>query len=336
MTKVLVTGGCGFIGSHLVDELVEYGCEVVVIDNLSSDNKVYFNEKASYHAVDICDYDSIKHLFKDVSCVFHLAAESKIQKSIQNPILTTKTNTLGTATVLQCARESGVKRFVYSSTSAAYGLNENVPQTEDFPEDCLNPYSITKISGEKQCIMYAKLFGMETIILRYFNVYGPREPSTGPYASVVGLFFRQELQHLPLTIVGDGEQSRDFIHVKDVVGINLRAMSLNLKQYGEIYNVGTGWPIKIKDLATSITSNVKYIEPRLGEAKITHASTDKLTRDFDIYPIKIKLDYYIKKFRDNHTMFNSGIIPRIKIYYDYDDETDEFNATYRSGISYKF
>lgn len=292
--KSLVTGGVGFIGSHIVDALVERGHEVVVIDNQSSTvhDQFYFNPKAQYHQVDIAEYEATKLLYRSVDYVFHCAAESRIQPAIQNPLLAVRTNTLGTATVLQCARENGVKKVMYSSTSSAYGYNEP-PQIETMRDDCLNPYSVSKVAGEKLCSMYYKLFGTQTVIFRYFNVYGPREPIKGPYAPVVGLFLRQHRAGQPLTIVGTGEQRRDFTHVSDVVAANLLAMeSSNLDACGRVYNVGTGNNYSVNELARMISPNVVYIDPRPGEAKETLAMNLRMKQTFGWSP-KVELQSYI-------------------------------------------
>jgi len=191
--KAIVTGGAGFIGSHIVDQLVDKNFEVIVLDTETSKvhENFYYNKKASYYKIDVADYDNTRELYNNVDYVFHCAAESRIQPTILNPLLAIKTNTLGTGVVLQCSREAGVKKVIYSSTSSGYGRVNVPPLTENMPDDCLNPYSVSKISGEKLCAMYTKLFGLKTVIFRYFNVYGPREPLKGPYAPVIGLFLRQ-------------------------------------------------------------------------------------------------------------------------------------------------
>ena len=191
--KSIVTGGAGFIGSNLVDKLISIGHKVICIDNESScsNSNFYWNENAENYKLDICDYEEIKNLFERVDYVFHLAAESRIQNTIDNPIKAIKTNSLGTATVLQCSREKKIKRFVFSSTSSVYG-NNLIPNKENQTPDPLNPYSISKLNGEHLCSAYYKLFGLETVILRYFNVYGNREPSLGLYAPVLGIFKRQK------------------------------------------------------------------------------------------------------------------------------------------------
>jgi len=295
--KSLVTGGAGFIGSHIVDRLINLGHEVIVLDNETSQvhDSFYYNNKAEYHKLDIVDYENTRPLYNGVDYVFHCAAESRIQPTILNPLGAIKTNTLGTGTVLQCAREAGVKKVMYSSTSSGYGLKNEPPLKEDMPDDCLNPYSVSKVSGEKLCSMYTRLFGVKTVIFRYFNVYGEREPLRGPYAPVVGLFLRQHAAGETLTIVPDGTQRRDFTHVNDVVEANILAMNIDEhSHYGEVFNVGTGTNHSVLELAAMISNNIKMIEPRLGEAYITLADNTKLKTVFGWNPSK-KLEDYIKE-----------------------------------------
>jgi UDP-glucose 4-epimerase len=291
----LVTGGAGFIGSHVVDRLIDMGNEVVVIDNESSEvhEQFYHNEKAFYYKLDIADYEATRQLYNGVQYVFHLAAESRIQPAIENPLLAVRTNTLGTATVLQCSREAGVRRVIYSSTSSAYGRKNKPPLTEDMPDDCLNPYSVSKVSGEKLCKMYSDLFGLETVIFRYFNVYGEREPLKGPYAPVVGLFLRQKKSGQPLTIVGDGEQRRDFTHVEDVVNANISAMTA-LGGSGHVFNIGTGRNHSVIELARLISDTVRFIPPRIGESRETLANTRK-ARDILNWRANRQIEDYIQE-----------------------------------------
>lgn len=291
--RSIVTGGAGFIGSHIVDRLINLGHNVLVFDTETSQvhDHFHYNPKAVYYKLDVADYENTRPLYENVDYVFHCAAESRIQPTLLNPLLTIKTNTLGTGTVLQCAREAGVKKVIYSSTSSAYGLKNKAPLREDMPDDCLNPYSISKVSGEKLCSMYTKLFGLKTVIFRYFNVYGPREPLKGPYAPVVGLFLRQSKAQEPLTIVPDGTQRRDFTHVDDVVNVNISAMLKEHEFYGELFNVGTGINYSVLELASMISSNIKFIEPRIGEAYITLADISKTKKTFDWTPNKDIKDY---------------------------------------------
>jgi UDP-glucose 4-epimerase len=294
--KALVTGGAGFIGSNLVDKLLEMRWEVIVIDNESSEcnGEFYWNESAINTKFDIADYTNTRSLYNDVDVVFHLAAEARIQPAIENPIRAVTTNCVGTCTVLQCAREAGVKRVIYSSTSSAYGRN-TPPCVEDMREDCLNPYSVSKVAGEKLCKMYYELYGLETIIFRYFNVYGERQPLKGHYAPVIGLFLRQLGNGEPLTIVGDGEQRRDFTHVSDVVNANVMSAISNPEQnaFGQIYNVGTGTNYSINELANMISDIQINISPRPGESKETLADNKKMRNTFGWSP-KVSIDTWVK------------------------------------------
>ena len=287
MTKSLVTGGAGFIGSNLVDRLLEMGHEVVVIDNEYSDahDQFYWNEKAQNYKYDIRDYVNTRPLYDGVDYVFHIAAEARIQPAIENPIEAVSINSVGTVTVLQCAREAGVKRVMYSSTSSGYGLNQT-PNIETQPDDCLNPYSVSKVNGEKLCKMYTDLFGLQTVCFRYFNVYGERQPLRGQYAPVIGIFMRQRAAGEPLTIVGDGNQRRDFTYVGDVVKANIMAAISNPDpdSFGQVYNVGTGNNYSINQIARMFDHETVNITPRPGEARVSLANNQKLRKTFGWEP----------------------------------------------------
>jgi len=279
MTKPLslVTGAAGFIGSNLVDYLLKQGHSVVCVDNESANNeKFHWSDKTINVSGDITDYKFMKNVFTDVEYVFHLAAESRLQSAIQNPIQAVQKNCVGTTVMLQCAREVGVKRFVYSSTSSGYG-NNPYPNVETQPDDCLNPYSASKIAGEKFCKMYTDLYGLETVVLRYFNVFGHRSPQRGQYAPVIGIFQRQRDAGEPLTIVGDGSQRRDFVHVEDVARANYLASLMPLKGHeGEVFNVGSGSAYSIKEIADAISDDQVYIDKRSGEMETTFADITKI------------------------------------------------------------
>ena len=281
MTSVsLVTGAAGFIGSNLVEHLLDQGHSVVCVDNESANNEKFHwsheNGMVINVKVDITDYKGMKNIMSGVDYVFHLAAESRLQSAIMNPIEAVKKNCVGTTVMLQCAREAGVKRFVYSSTSSGYG-NNPYPNVETQPDDCLNPYSASKIAGEKFCKMYTELYGLETVILRYFNVFGRRSPSKGQYAPVIGIFQRQRDTGEPLTIVGDGAQRRDFVHVEDVARANYLAATMPLKGHaGEVFNVGTSNAYSIQQIADSISDNQVYIDKRSGEMETTFADITKI------------------------------------------------------------
>jgi UDP-glucose 4-epimerase len=291
--KSIVTGGAGFIGSHIVDKLIELGHEVIVIDNESAitHEQFYYNDKATYHKMDIADYPGTRHLYEGVDYVFHLAAESRIQPAIANPLLCVNTNVYGTAVVLQCAREAEVKKVIYSSTSSAYGRKNTPPLREDMLNDCLTPYSVAKTSGEELCKMYTNLFGLKTVSLRYFNVYGPREPLKGSYAPVVGLFLRQMRADEPLTIVGDGTQRRDFTYISDAVDANIRMMSYEGDMMGTVFNVGTGVNYSIMELAQMISTKFRLIPRRPGESQETLADITKIFLTTGWRPTKSIVDY---------------------------------------------
>jgi len=302
MSLCLVTGAAGFIGSNLVERLIAEGHSVVAIDNESAEchDKFNWNKQAENYVYDICDYNDIAPLFKNVDYVFHLAAEARIQPSLINPFLATKTNILGTLNVLQAARNAGVKRVVYSSTSSAYGKKHQVPYKEDMVPDCLTPYSVSKVAGEEYCKLYTRLFGLSTVTLRYFNVYGKNQPLKGQYAPVVGLFIRQHDANQPMTIVGDGLQRRDFTHVDDVVEANiLAATSSNPQASGELFNIGTGTNYNMLDLAAMVgkpTTNVFYIPERKGESKETLADISKAKSLLDWEPKVVLPDWINKQY----------------------------------------
>ena len=230
-----------------------------------------------------------------IDYVFHLAAEARIQPAVENPIEAVSINSVGTCTVLQCAREAGVKRFMYSSTSSGYGMNP-YPNVETQPDDCLNPYSVSKVNGEKLCKMYTDLFGLPTISFRYFNVYGERQPLRGQYAPVVGIFLRQRAAGESLTIVGDGEQRRDFTHVSDVVNANVLAATSEVDDsvFGQVYNVGTGTNNSVNEIAAMISDNTVNIPARMGESRITLADNSKLRNTFGWEPT-VKVEDWISQ-----------------------------------------
>jgi UDP-glucose 4-epimerase len=296
MIKSLVTGGAGFIGSNLVNRLLELGHEVVVIDNESSDahDHPYWNPKSQNYKKDICDYLNTRDLYKNVDYVFHLAAEARIQPTINNPTKATMTNTFGTNVVLQCAKEAGVKRVIYSSTSAAYGRN-TLPNIESQQDDCLNPYSVSKVNGEKICSMYTNLFGLETIIFRYFNAYGKNQPVRGQYAPVMGVFGRQKSEGDALTIVGDGEQKRDFVNVLDIVEANIVASEAKIdKQFlGTVFNIGSECNYSVNQIASFYDHITINIPARLGEMRETLSDSSKAKQLLG-WEAKIELESWIK------------------------------------------
>ena len=295
MTISLVTGGAGFIGSHIVEQLISLGHEVVVVDNEYSDNENFYWRKDTYNVnIDITD-KALKNAFTNVDYVFHLAAEARIGPAIENPVNAVNINTIGTCNVLQCAREAGVKKVMYSSTSSGYGLNTS-PNIETQPDDCLNPYSVSKVAGEKICKMYTDLYGLKTVIFRYFNVFGERAPKKGQYAPVIGIFLRQLAAGEKLTIVGDGEQRRDFVYVKDVANANIMAALSNADDdaYGQVYNVGFGKNYSVNDIASFISNDTINIPERIGEARNSLANIDKIYKTFAWKP-QTDVETWIRK-----------------------------------------
>jgi len=300
MRKSIVTGGAGFIGSHIVDELVKLGHEVIVIDDESAEanEQFYYNDGACYIQESIVNYDNILPYFEDVNYVFHLAAESRIQPTLERPQIACQVNFMGTCNILEATRQVGAKsaRVMYSSTSSGYGLANIPPLKETMKRDCLNPYSVAKVAGEDLCKMYYTLYGVETITFRYFNVYGERQPLKGVYAPVVGLFMRQSDANEPMTIVGDGNQTRDYTHVSDVVEANILAAT-TIKGLGEVHNVGTGTQTSVNELANMIGGECKYIPSRSGEARNTEADIDKTIHNLGWKP-QIKLANWINNNRN--------------------------------------
>jgi len=296
--KCLVTGGAGFIGSHIVGKLLHNNHQVVVIDNESSEANDAFNwyeDDAENHVVDIRDFDACRPLFDGVEYVFHLAAHSRIQIAMERPLECLETNYLGTYNMLECARQAGVRRFVNSSTSSSYGLLNQPPLQEDMKTDCLNPYSASKVGAETLCQMYHRLHGLRTITLRYFNVYGPRQPLKGMYAPVIGLFEEQKKRGEPLTIVGDGEQRRDFTHVSDVVNANICAMMTNYS--GITVNIGSGKNYSVNEVAAFISDDTIKIPERPGEARETLADNSRAQKLLSWTP-QTSLEEYFDPYSD--------------------------------------
>ncbi|MDD5071748.1 MAG: SDR family oxidoreductase [Patescibacteria group bacterium] len=266
MAKCLVTGGAGFIGSNLADALVERGDEVIIIDNLSAGKKENVNPGAKFHQLDIRNLEEIKPLFKGVDYVFHLAAFPRVQPSIQDPVTFNDININGTLNVLMAAKEAGVKRVVYSASSSAYGDQEKMPLREDMTAKPLSPYALQKYVGELYCRLFRRIYNLPTVCLRYFNVYGKRQPTEGAYCLVIGIFTQQRLRGEPMTIVGDGEQRRDFTSVADIVRANILAAESDKVGNGETINVGRGKSYSVKELAEMIGGPTVNIPPRI-EAK---------------------------------------------------------------------
>ena len=282
--KSLVTGGAGFIGSHLVDRLLKLGHEVIVIDDFSSGKKENLehhknNSNLKIFAKNICD-KNIEDLFKNVLVVFHVAAIPRVQFSIEFPEKTNEANVTGILNVLESAKKAGVKRFVYSASSSAYGNQEKLLLIESMNPNPMSPYALQKLVGEYYCKLYNLLFGIETISLRYFNVYGSRQDPSGEYACLIPKSINLALQEKSPEIYGDGEQTRDFTYVKDVVEANiLAATTNNEKSFGEIFNVGNNNNLSVNQVVKIIIGdrNIKpKYKPPVVEPKNTLADISKI------------------------------------------------------------
>ena len=249
MSKILVTGGAGFIGSHLVEALVNAKHDVTVLDNLSSgkeSNLSSVKDKITFIKGDIGDAALLKKSCSKQDFVFHLAAIASVPYSIQYPLETHEINTTGTLKVLLAARDAKVKRFVYSSSAAVYGDEPSLPKREASPLKPQTPYALTKLAGEQYTLMFNSLYGMETVALRYFNVFGPRQDPKSPYSGVITKFVTALKSGKQPVIFGDGMQTRDFVYVSDVVQANLKAMSAPVA--GKVFNIATGVQVSVKEM----------------------------------------------------------------------------------------
>lgn len=273
MAKYVVTGSAGFIGSHIVDMLVGRGDEIHGLDNFQTGKRERLNPRAIFHEVDIRDVEKLPAIFKGARGVFHTAAQPRMQLSIKEPRLTNDINITGTLNVLLAARDEKVKRVVYSASSSAYGPRHPMPLHEDMPPEPTIPYAIQKQVGERYCKMVAQFYGLETVSLRYFNVYGPRQTTEqdGPYATVIGIFLEQRANGRPMSMVPDGEQRRDFTHVLDVALANLLAMESAKVGKGDIINVGSGKNYSVREVAELVGGRWEFIAPRQGEVRETLA-----------------------------------------------------------------
>jgi UDP-glucose 4-epimerase len=275
--NILVIGGCGFIGSHIGEQLCTEN-SVNVIDNLSSgriENIRRFNIGRFFEWDIRYPSEEFHNIFDDVDVVFHEAANIFINKSIEKPVYDAETNIIGTLNVLEACRKKDIKRLVFAASSAAYGDPISLPIKETHPLKPDSPYAVSKIAGEYYCKIYNELYGLETVCLRYFNVYGPRQDSNNPYSGVIAIFASNVINNSPLIIYGDGEQTRDFIHVFDVVRANIIAAE-SKKAIGKILNIGTGQSTSINELAALIKTErtiIKYAPPRPGDIKENVADT---------------------------------------------------------------
>lgn len=262
--KFVVTGGAGFIGSHLVDALIARGDEVHVIDNFASGkHEDRINQKATYHEVNVQSTEEIRHIFEGADCIFHTAALPRVPFSIEHPVESTEANVMGTVSVLKAAADAKVRRLVYSASGSAYGEQKEMPLSEDIQANPVNPYGLQKYVGELFSKVWALTYGLQTVSLRYFNIYGSRIDPRGPYAMAIGAFLLARKEGRPLTIFGDGTITRDYTHVRDAVRANLLAAESPSVGKGEVINIGAGRNVTIQYLAELIGGEIKYGPPRI-------------------------------------------------------------------------
>jgi len=271
MAKILVTGGAGFIGSHLVDKLIQKGNRVTVIDDLSTGKKENLNTKADFHNLDICGFERIKPFFEGIDFVFHLAAIPRVPLSVEDPVTTSKVNILGTIDVFKAAIEANVKRIIFASSSSVYGEQKTLPLKESMTPNPLSPYGLQKLVGERFAKLFTELYKIPIISLRYFNVFGPRVDFDSDYSLVLGKFLRLRKEGKPLTIFGDGEQTRAFCFIDDVVLANIKAMEERKLKGGEIINIGSEKSYSVNYLAKLIGGKIQYLPPRIGDVRHTKA-----------------------------------------------------------------
>ena len=275
--KVMVTGGAGFIGSHLVEALVSRGYSVRVIDNLSTGQVERVHRAAEFITADIAKIESFEDLFDGIDCVFHTAALPRVPLSIENPLMTHMINVVGTVNVLVASRNAGVRRVIFSGSSSVYGDQAELPLNEAMKPNPLSPYALQKLTGEKYTHLFHALYGVETLTLRYFNVFGPRMATQGAYVTVISAFLRQRMAGTPLTIEGDGEQTRDFTHVRDVVRANLLAMDCATAD-GRALNIGQGRSVSVNWVARQIGGPTVNLPVRKGDVRHTLADFHQAER----------------------------------------------------------
>jgi len=305
--KALVTGGAGFIGSHIVDALLSNGCQVIVLDDLSTgrlSNLKHIKDKISFYKGDIRDREALDTAAKDCEVIFHQAAMVSVPQTVENPVDSAMVNEVGTLSLLESARKSNVKRVVLASSCAIYGDDSQLPKVEDMLPKPLSPYAVQKLTGEYYARLYNDLYGLETVCLRYFNVYGPKQDPMSPYSGVISIFMSRAVSKEAPVIYGDGKQYRDFIFVNDVVRANLLAASTDGAS-GKIFNVGTGKYITIDRLwkmtcdLCSLNIKPEYKPPRDGDIVESVANIDHAEKVLGFNPkysfeegLKITFDWY--------------------------------------------
>lgn len=310
-SRVLVTGGAGFIGSHTVDRLLAEGLEVVILDDLRSGRLENINQHVKKRGFcfvrgDVRDSRLVRDLVKDVDSIVHLAALISVPESIEDPLLTNDVNVNGTLNLLKASMDFNVKRFVYASSCAVYGNAKVLPTKEDSPLEPLSPYGVSKLAAEKYVGVFYEVYGLETVCLRYFNVYGPRQ-AYNDYSGVITKFIDRLTKDLPLVVFGDGEQTRDFVYVRDVVEANILALKKE-DAAGETFNIGTGVATKINQLASALLEitkkthlKLKHSKPREGDINHSFADISKARKKLHYDP-KVSLKEGLEELTKNYSM----------------------------------
>ena len=295
--KILVTGGAGFIGSHLVDRLIKEDYKVVVIDNLSTGKKENLNPKAKFYKVDVSDFKNIRPLFKAVDYVFHLAAIPRVPLSVEDPVRTSEVNIMGTINIFKAGIENKVKRIIFASSSSVYGNQEKLPLKEDIVPNPISPYGLQKLTCEKFAQLFTELYKVPIISLRYFNVYGPRIDFDSDYSLVIGKFLRLKKERKPLTIYGDGNQTRSFCYIDDVVKANILAMESKKLKGGEVINIGSEKSYSVNYLAKLIGGEFQYLPLRPGDILHTKADISK-AKELLGWESKVSFEQGIEKVKE--------------------------------------
>ena len=306
MKRALVTGGCGFIGSHLVEKLIKLNYEVIIIDNLSTgrlENINNFKNKCKFYKVDITNIKQIDKHFKNVDVVFHCAALADIVPSIQNPENYYNSNVTGSLNVISSCIKHKVKKIIYTASSSCYGISKKIPTKEKEKINPEYPYALTKYLGEQIILHWSKVYKIKSISLRLFNVYGPRSRTSGTYGAMFGIFLAQKIFSQPFTVVGNGEQKRDFTYISDIVEVLIKASKSNLTQ--EIFNIGSGRSVSVNHIVKLLNGKKIRIPKRPGEPEITFADISKVKKKLKWKP-KIKIEKGIKLLLENLNYWKSA------------------------------
>ncbi|MBN23406.1 MAG: NAD-dependent dehydratase [Bdellovibrionaceae bacterium] len=286
MGKKLVTGGCGFIGSHIVEQLIKEDHQVCVIDNLSTgrlENVSKFSDSVEFIQADIATPGKWMDAFNGVEEVFHIAALADIVPSIQNPVAYFQSNVTGTLNVLEASKKANIKKIIYAASSSCYGITDQTPTPESATIQTEYPYALTKNLGEQLILHWEKVYGVPAISLRFFNVYGTRSRTSGTYGAVFGVFLAQKIANQPFTVVGDGTQVRDFVYVEDVARAAIMASQSSFT--GKVYNIGTGTPASVNRIVEILGGDVVHLPKRPGEPDSTHADISAIQKDLGWKPL---------------------------------------------------